>query len=182
MSPCGLSLDSRSGGRSLQLSVRQAALRTAGICDILKSYPVHIQSGGNGTNTLRQGVIEMSSNFLLTEILIAIVLLAVIGGIVAIIVTSIVRKRRNDLAPQKAANASVLAKHTSTQQHPIAGDASGAHGYTTFTIYHVTFLTDDNAQLEFAVDGTVYDRLTEGVRGRLTYQGTRFLGFQNGGN
>ena len=119
----------------------------------------------------------MSRVFLLGVILFAVLFLIVSGGIAAIIVTGIVRKKRNDRAAQTTVDASVLEKHTTVQRHPVAGDTTGAHGYTRFTSRHVTFLTTDRAQRTFDVDETVYDALTEGDRGRLTYQGSRFVGF-----
>ena len=119
----------------------------------------------------------MSRVFLLGVILFAVLFLIVSGGIAAIIVTGIVRKKRNDHAAQTTVDASVLEKHTTVQRHPVAGDTTGAHGYTRFTSRHVTFLTADRAQRTFDVDETVYDALTEGDRGQRTYQGTRFVGF-----
>lgn len=120
----------------------------------------------------------MRSSVLVIIVLFIVLLLLALGGVAAIIVTSVVRKRRNDNAPQKTENAAVAAKRTSVQSHPIAGDASGAHGYTRFDIHHVAFLTEDGTQTEFVVDEQVYERLTEGDRGRLTYQGTRFISFE----
>ena len=119
----------------------------------------------------------MSRVFLLGVILFAVLFLIASGGIAAIIVTGVVRKKRNDRAAQTTVDASVLEKHTTVQRHPVAGDTTGAHGYTRFTSRHVTFLTADRAQRTFEVDETVDDALTEGDIGRLTYQGTRFVGF-----
>ena len=118
----------------------------------------------------------MNSLFLIA-ILFVFAFLIVSGGIAAIIVTTVVRKRRNDRAPQITVDASVLEKHTSTQRHPIAGDASGGHGYMDFTVCHVTFRTADGEQKTFEVDKTVYEQLKEGDRGQLSCQGTQFLGF-----
>ena len=118
----------------------------------------------------------MRSIFLIA-VLIVFAFLIVSGGIVAIIVTTVVRKRRNDRAPQITVDATVLEKHTSTQRHPIAGDASGGHGYTTFTLHHATFFFANGEQATFDVDEAIYDFLSEGDRGKLTYQGTRLIAF-----
>ena len=124
----------------------------------------------------------MSFNFGFFLILFFVFLFLVIGGIVAMIVTSSIRRRRNESAPQSSVHASVLAKRTSTQNHPNAGDVSGGHGYTSFTSYHVTFLPESGEQREFTVDGAVYDRLFEGDRGLLTFKGDLFIGFDNSVN
>ena len=122
----------------------------------------------------------MKASFLLFGILFIAVFLIVSGGIAAIVVTSIARKRKNDRSPVVTVDAAVLSRHTSTQRHPIAGDASGAHGYTTFTSYHVTFLIDGSEQIVLDVDEETYASLIEGAHGRLTHQGTRYLGFVRG--
>ncbi len=119
----------------------------------------------------------MKASFLLIVLLFVILFLAVSGSIVAIIVTSIVRKKRNDRADITTVDASVLEKHTTVQRHPVAGDVTGAHGYTRFTSFHVTFQTAGNAQMTFDIEQTAYDALAEGDRGQLTYQGTRYVSF-----
>lgn len=43
--------------------------------------------------------------------------------------------------------------------------------------YHVSFRLDDGACLTFRVEEAEYTRLTEGARGTLSCQGSRFLGF-----
>ena len=119
----------------------------------------------------------MSSQFRFLWIPIALAVFAVFCVAAVIIAVCVVRKRKNDRAPQTTVEASVLEKRTSVQRHPIAGDTSGAHGYTTFTSCHVTFLLAGGERITLYVDGETYASLSEGDRGRLTVQGTRFIGF-----
>ena len=71
-------------------------------------------------------------------------------------------------------------QNTTRHSHPAAGDASGAHGFhsTTSTSYYVTFEVESGDRIEFAVRGQDYGMLVEGDTGRLSFQGTRFLGFE----
>lgn len=111
-----------------------------------------------------------------------VVLAAVAGGIAAIVVSMVRQKRRNDRSPRVAVAAIVTEKHTdtTTQHHPIAGDVSGGHGYHTIssTVCRVRFRTGTEEDLEFTVDEDEFARISEGDRGTLTFQGTRYLGFR----
>ena len=77
--------------------------------------------------------------------------------------------------------ATVVTKRTQVtqQQHANAGDPTGAHGFstTTSTSYYVTFQVESGDRMEFSVSGREYGLLVEGDTGRLTFQGTRYLGF-----
>lgn len=45
------------------------------------------------------------------------------------------------------------------------------------TSYFVTFEVESGDRMEFCVDGSQYGMMVEGDNGKLTFQGTRFLGF-----
>ena len=57
---------------------------------------------------------------------------------------------------------------------------TGAYGYhtTSSTWYYVTFLVDSGDRMELSVSGSEYGMLVEGDRGRLSFQGTRYLSFE----
>ncbi len=94
-------------------------------------------------------------------------------------IISIVRQwMQNNNSPRLTVEALVVSKRTYTTQQPVAGDATGAHGFHTSTDCAVTFQVESGDQLKFSVSGSEYRRLTEGDRGRLTFQGTRYLGFE----
>ena len=102
---------------------------------------------------------------------------------VTVITTALVRWNKNNRSPVLSVNAHVAGKRSEVthQRHPIAGDVSGGHGYHTFTSkrYFITFRTDGGSSVELEVDDAAYETLTEGTVGRLTYQGTRYLGFES---
>ena len=52
------------------------------------------------------------------------------------------------------------------------------HHTTSSTSYHVTFEVESGDRLEFQLPSRTYGVILEGDRGKLTFQGTRFLEFQ----
>ena len=76
----------------------------------------------------------------------------------------------------------IVAKRTdvSHHRHANAGDMSGAHGFhtTSSTTYYVTFEVESGDRMELTVSGSDYGMLVEGDIGKLSFQGTRYLGFE----
>ena len=89
---------------------------------------------------------------------------------------------KNNHSPRLTVPATVVAKRTdvSHSSSANAGDMSGAHGYdtSTFTSYYVTFQVESGDRMEFTVSGSDYGMLVEGDIGKLSFQGTRSLGFE----
>ena len=79
-------------------------------------------------------------------------------------------------------DATVVTKRqdASHSQSPNAGDITGAHGYTTSShfYYYATFQVESGDRMELEVPSGQYGMLVEGDRGRLSFQGTRFLSFE----
>lgn len=48
-------------------------------------------------------------------------------------------------------------------------------GHTT---YYVTFQVESGDRMELCLSGEEYGMLVEGDRGNLTFQGTRYVGFE----
>lgn len=105
----------------------------------------------------------------------------VFGVFVVNIVKGLMQWNKNNHSPRLTVDATVVAKRTnvSHHHHANAGDATGAHGYhtTTSTTYYVTFQFESGDRMELSVSGYEYGMLIEGDRGKLSFQGTRFLGF-----
>ena len=76
----------------------------------------------------------------------------------------------------------MVAKRTNVSRHHTAnaGDMTGAHGYTSTsaTTYYVTFQVESGDRMELRLSGTEYGQLAEGDTGKLSFQGTRYLGFE----
>ena len=55
----------------------------------------------------------------------------------------------------------------------------GGVGHTTHsTSYYATFQVESGDRMELNLSGQEYGLLAEGDRGKLTFQGTRYLGFE----
>lgn len=65
--------------------------------------------------------------------------------------------------------------------HHNTGDNNAMHT-TTSTTYYVTFQVASGDRMELRVDGREYGQLAEGDFGELTFQGTRYLGFERRGS
>ena len=114
------------------------------------------------------------------QILVPIVFLVVIGIILTMAVKGIMTWNKNNHSPRLTVDAVIVSKRedVSGHSHNMVGNSTGIHGYHTYTSYYVTFQFDSGDRLEFSVEGTEYGMLAEGDRGKLTFQGTRYLGFE----
>ena len=85
---------------------------------------------------------------------------------------------RNNQSPRLTVEALVVAKRQSLcrQPHPAAGDYGRNGGYSTN--YYATFQVESGDRMELSLPGREYGLLAEGDRGRLSFQGSRFLGFE----
>ena len=119
---------------------------------------------------------------MLFSILFPIAFLVVLGMMVYIFIGNIRTWNKNNHSPRLTVPATVVAKRTdvSHSSSANAGDMSGAHGYdtSTFTSYYVTFQVESGDRMEFEVDGSDYGLLVQGDIGKLSFQGTRYLGFE----
>lgn len=52
--------------------------------------------------------------------------------------------------------------------------------YTNITTYYATFQVESGDRMELGITGEEYGMLAEGDMGKLTFQGTRYLGFERG--
>lgn len=111
-----------------------------------------------------------------------IVYLLVIAMIFIVIIRNISIWHRNNHSPKLSVVATVVSKrtHISRHRHGVAGDMTGAHGFhsSTSTKYYATFQVESGDRMELQLQGHEYGMLIEGDRGTLTFQGTRYLGFE----
>ena len=103
----------------------------------------------------------------------------VFGMIVVILIRGVGEWNKNNHSPRLTVNATVVAKrgHISHHHHNTGNHAM--HN-TTSTTYYVTFEVESGDRMELHVSGSEFGLLVEGDTGRLTFQGTRYLGFERG--
>ena len=99
--------------------------------------------------------------------------------ILSVIVVSMIRGlrqwSRNNKAPRLTVPATVVAKRTNVTHHHGGADRMQYH---TSTTYYATFQVESGDRMELPMAGSEYGLLGEGDRGKLTFQGTRYLGFE----
>lgn len=97
----------------------------------------------------------------------------VFGMMISTFVKSAKTARKNNASPRLTVDAVVAAKRMQVGSH---GGANGTR--MSYTKYYATFQVESGDRFELEVDGGEYGLLIEGDRGRLTFQGTRYLGFE----
>lgn len=108
------------------------------------------------------------------QIMFGIMFVLVIGVFVVTIVRSIGEWNKNNNSPRITVPVTIVAKRTNVSRHHRAGDHHHSH---TSTSYYVTFQLGSGDRMELHVPGTEYGLLVEGDKGNLSFQGTRYLGF-----
>lgn len=116
------------------------------------------------------------------EVMFTLVFIIVIGIFIFTLVSGVSTWNKNNNSPRLSVKARVVSKRMDVRrnQHMNAGDATGAHGFhtTTSTIYYVCFQVESGDRMELCVEGNEYGMLVEGDYGTLSFQGTRYLGFE----
>ena len=110
----------------------------------------------------------MSFMFSVFPLMFGLVFCFVMGVFVYVFVSAIRRNRQNNHAPRLTVPATVVAKR----------DQRSHNREHVYTSYYVTFQFESGDRLELILSGNEYGLLCEGDRGQLTFQGTRYLGFE----
>lgn len=84
---------------------------------------------------------------------------------------------KNNHSPRLTVPATVVAKRTNVTHHQ-DGNPNGMQQYHTSTAYYATFQVESGDRMELRLAGNEYGMLVEGDRGKLSFQGTRYLGFE----
>ena len=111
------------------------------------------------------------------NIMFTIVFILVIGTFVVMLVKGISEWNQNNHSPRLTVPATIIAKRTNVSRHRHGG-ANSHHHYHTSTTYYVTFQVESGDRMEFHISGQEYGLLIEGDHGNLSFQGTRYLGFE----
>ncbi|MEC0239621.1 DUF2500 domain-containing protein [Paenibacillus dokdonensis] len=84
---------------------------------------------------------------------------------------------RNNKQAVLTVDSRIVSKRTEINQHHHhePNDHMSSH---TNTIYYITFEVESGDRMEFTVNGQEYGLCAEGDSGRLTFQGTRYKGFE----
>lgn len=106
-------------------------------------------------------------------ILFLIVFVLIIGCVIFVMVRGVSQWHRNNQSPVLTVTAQVVTKRSEVIRHN-----HGDHVGHTSTTYYATFQVESGDRLELLIPRDEYGMLVEGDQGSLTFQGTRYLGFQ----
>jgi hypothetical protein len=100
--------------------------------------------------------------------------------VAAIILISIIKGigewSNNNKQPVLTVEAHIVSKRSHTSHH-VHNNNNGIQ-HRDQTTYYVTFEVESGDRMEFHISGKEYGLLAERDKGRLTFQGTRYLGFE----
>lgn len=109
------------------------------------------------------------------EFMFFVVFFLVIGIFVSNLVQGIGQWNKNNNSPRLSVDATVVTKRTQLSHHH---HHHNGHMHTTHsTSYYVTFQVASGDRMELHVSASDYGMLVEGDYGILSFQGTRYLGF-----
>ncbi len=125
------------------------------------------------------GFSGFETGFSIFQIMFTLVFVLVIGMFIVIAVKGISQWNKNNHSPRLTVPATIVAKRTNVSHHHHHNHGgTGMHHTTHSTTYYVTFQVDSGDRMELLVAGHEFGMLIEGDRGMLTFQGTRYLGFE----
>ena len=108
-------------------------------------------------------------------VMFTIMFVLVIGVFVVTFIRGIGQWNKNNNSPRLTVPATVVSKRANVSHHHHAGEHHHSH---TSTSYYVTFEVESGDRMELHMSGTEYGLLVEGDKGNLSFQGTRYLGFE----
>ena len=120
----------------------------------------------------------MGFGFGMFQIMFTLVFIMVFGMFIVIAVKGISQWNKNNNSPRLTVPAKVVAKRTNVSHHHHNHGAGSMHHSTHSTSYYVTFQVESGDRMELHMAGHEFGLLVEGDSGKLTFQGTRYLGFE----
>ncbi len=112
--------------------------------------------------------------FEIFPILFIMMFLLVFGVILTRIIKDIGQQNKNNHSPRLTVQATVVGKRDEQAYYP----SGRTHGGTHRTQYFATFQVESGDRMELQLQGFEYGMLVEGDTGKLSFQGTRYLGFE----
>lgn len=113
------------------------------------------------------------------DIIFFLMFFLVFGTFIVTFVKGISQWNKNNNSPRLSVDATVVAKREDVSHHHHNHGNDHMHStYSTSTSYYVTFQVESGDRMEFLVSGYEFGMLVEGDYGKVTFQGTRYLGFE----
>ncbi len=108
------------------------------------------------------------------EIIFFLMFLLIFGIFIVTAIRGVGQWNKNNHSPKLTVDATIVTKRTKVSHH----NHDTNHVGHTSTTYYVTFQVESGDRIELRMDGYEYGMLAEGDHGKLSFQGTRYLGFE----
>lgn len=118
--------------------------------------------------------------FNIIPIFVGVMFIVVIGLVITRAVRGARQWKKNNDSPVLTVDATVVSKRSNVSHYHHNSGANNPSYMSSSTTYYVTFQVASGDRMEFMVRDTEYGMLVEQDTGKLTFQGTRYLGFERG--
>ena len=118
-----------------------------------------------------------SFGFQMFQIMFFIVFGLILCTVIVTLLKGLKEWNNNNHSPRLTVPVTVVAKRADVTHHRHRG-ANDHHHYHTSTTYFVTFEVESGDRMELHLEGHEYGLLVEGDKGKLSFQGTRYLDFE----
>ena len=115
--------------------------------------------------------------FQIYQIMFLIVFGIAMSSVLMTTIRSMKEWNKNNHSPRLTVPVIVVTKRTDVSRRRHSG-ANGHHHHHTSTTYYATFEVESGDRMELQLEGFEYGLLVEGDKGKLSFQGTRYLGFE----
>ncbi len=121
----------------------------------------------------------LNTMFTIVPVFVVLVFILIFGIIIARLARGAAQWKRNNASPVLTVDAAVVTKRADVRHHShmAGGEATMPH-MSSSTTYYATFEVPSGDRMELRILDSEYGQLVEGDSGRLTFQGTRYLGFE----
>ena len=109
-------------------------------------------------------------------VIFTVMFVLILGVFIVTLVRGVGQWHKNHNSSRLTVPATVVSKRMEVSHH----HNSESHMTNSSTCYYATFQVESGDRMELTVSGSDYGYLVEGDHGKLTFQGTRFLGFERG--
>lgn len=116
--------------------------------------------------------------FAIVPVFIIIVFIFVFCIIIVRLIKSAEQWKRNNESPILTVDATVVAKRTDVHHYQHNTGTNNMQYVSSSTTYYATFQVSSGDRMEFEIRDIEYGMLVESDKGRLTFQGTRYWGFE----
>lgn len=120
---------------------------------------------------------QFGQGFAVFEVIFAIIFIAFLAVCIAAVGKGIGEWNKNNQSPRLTVFAEIVSRRVDVTYHHHM-DENNMWANHSSTWYYITFQVASGDRMEFLVSGKEYGMLSEGDKGELTFQGTRYLSFK----